>query len=54
MTWKVTSMFNSFGFVGFAGGTSLYQRVSVAGVMRVDGTSRDVGGGVDVVEVYRC
>ena len=52
MTWKATNTFNLFNFVDFAGGVTLYQRVSVSGVVWVNGTAREVGGGIGVVEVY--
>jgi hypothetical protein len=52
MTWKATNTFNLFDFVNFAGGVTLYQRVRVSGVLWVNGTSREVGGGISVVEVY--
>ena len=53
MSWKVTNVFNLIAFVDFAGGVTLYQRASVSGVVWVSGTSREVGGGTGVVEVYR-
>ena len=46
------SGFNSFNFVDFAGGITQYQRVSVGGVVWVDGMARKVGDGIGVVEVY--
>ena len=52
MTWKATNTFNLFNFVDFAGGVTLYQRVRVSGVVWVNGTAREVGGGIGVVEVY--
>jgi hypothetical protein len=53
MTWKATNSFKSFNFaVDFAGGVALYQSVSVSGVVWVNGTLREVGGGIGVVEAY--
>lgn len=52
VTWKATNVSNLFNVVGFAGSVTLYQGVSTSGVVWVNGTSREVSGGIAVVEVY--
>jgi hypothetical protein len=52
MSWKATDAYNLFDFVDFAGCVTLYQRASMGGVACVNKMSREVGGGIGVVEVY--
>lgn len=52
MTWKANNVRNLFNFVDFAMGSTLYQQVNVTGVVWVNGTSREVAGGIGIVEVY--
>lgn len=51
-SWKVHNMFNITNFVDFAGGSTLYQRVNITGVVWYDGAPVEFAGGVGVVEVY--
>ena len=52
MTWKANNVRTLFDFVDFAQGSTLYQEVNITGVVWVNGTSRQVAGGIGIVEVY--
>ena len=52
MTWKASKVRQLFNFVDFALGSTLYQEVNVTGVVWVNGTARQVAGGLGIVEVY--
>ncbi|KAF9642912.1 hypothetical protein BDM02DRAFT_3192473 [Thelephora ganbajun] len=52
MTWKAHHVNTIFNFVDFAGGVTLYQEVNMTGLVWVNGSSRAIGGGVGIVEVY--
>jgi hypothetical protein len=52
MTWKANNVRNLFNFVDFAGGSTLYQEVNMTGVLWINGTSREIAGGIGLVEVY--
>jgi hypothetical protein len=52
MSWKATNAFNLFNFADSAGGVKLCQRASMSAVVWVNGTLREVGGGIGVVEVH--
>jgi hypothetical protein len=52
MTWKTTNIGPVFDLVDSAGGVTLYQAVSITGVVWYNGAATPVSGGFGVVEVY--
>lgn len=52
MTWKTTHVRTLFNFVDFALGSTIYQEVNITGLVWVNGTTREVAGGLGIVEVY--
>ena len=52
MKWKTTGVRHVHDFVDLAGGVTLYQSINITGVVWVNGTSREVAGGIGIVEVY--
>lgn len=52
MTWRANNVRTLFNFVDDARGSTLYQEVNITGVVWIYGASREVAGGIGIVEVH--
>ena len=52
MTWTAHNLYTITNFVDFSGGSTLYQKVNITGLVWYNGAPVEVAGGIGIVEVY--